>query len=941
MHIYLKLVALIIALSIFTSGACHVAAEDNIPQYEEEISVLTALQLLSVTEAELADEVVKRDDFAAYIAKLINLDSNAGTGERYFYDVAGDNPNAAYINYLASLGIMTGDAQGNFNPDKYITVEEAIKSIVTLLGYTLMADANGGYPVGYLIVGDEIGLLRGLALKRGDNITRSQLAKLIYNSLDVDIYKTNKYSSEGTLKLNTVDGDNLLWVYHNIRKTTGIITANQYTGLNAYKAQTSAKYVAVDGELYNTGATYASDYLGYKTEIYYYKSKSEDEKVIKYIKPAKNIDVLVLEADEIDRFSDNTYSYYDNRGRIKTAKLSRVSDKIFNNKYTTSVDEETLIPLNGTVTLVDNDGDGLFDVAKIMSYKIYLTKSVDSVSGRIDDKYIQPVLNIDDKKIDVFRDGDSDRISITDISVNDILYVYADKEKPLTDSDGNRILVNDRPATVVDDENSTLYTIVIQSKTKINGMVTSVNRDENTVVIDDVQYDISIEYLEAVLAGDSKAGEIKVGDTGEYIIDSSNRIVSAPISGMPEGKYGYLLECYAYKGVSGDIALKFLGKNEEDEDDIFVSYYLADKVKFNGRLTSKQDVLSNPELYDNINKKIIKQLIFYCLDGENRIKELNTAVMKPEDKSTADCQSIFTLDKRYLDNESYYASYKFSSKYTIKTNTQIFVIPGLSEDGKNPILGEDNLPQHKPDATSDEYSLKYYFGQDTKHKYFDIYDVGLDYGIGAIVIWSFSTSSASEVTKGETDSTVTIVDRVSLAVNDEGVQTYKISGIQGQTPVNLWAKSSTLIGTVSNAETSVGSDSIEIKELKQGDLIFYKTDARERVNGFTLVARTSTNRGGVDCLNGDKAEDDHHYGTSYVGFGKVMAVYDNIVSVDAKNTGKYDDCRAYSLSSGTDIHLFDTKTKKITKSSFSALKTGDYLAVQIKYADTYIMLIVR
>ncbi len=76
-----------------------------------------------------------------------------------FNDVTSKHWAASYIAIAKQQGIIEGDEQQYFFPDKYITYGESVKIIVASLGYSPLARMQGGYPEGYIEQGKLLGIL--------------------------------------------------------------------------------------------------------------------------------------------------------------------------------------------------------------------------------------------------------------------------------------------------------------------------------------------------------------------------------------------------------------------------------------------------------------------------------------------------------------------------------------------------------------------------------------------------------------------------------------------------------------------------------------------------------------------------------------------------------------------------------------------------------------
>jgi len=151
------------------------------------------------------DETVTREQFALFTARIITgtpqffaeQDQEALKSLQGLFSDMGnaDVTYAAAIMYCVENGIINGYPDGTFNPKGTIELREAIKMLVTALGYTGLA-----YPQGYLSKASEqtVALIGNFVKTRDfeftgrastDKITRNDMAKLLYNFLLSSYYK--------------------------------------------------------------------------------------------------------------------------------------------------------------------------------------------------------------------------------------------------------------------------------------------------------------------------------------------------------------------------------------------------------------------------------------------------------------------------------------------------------------------------------------------------------------------------------------------------------------------------------------------------------------------------------------------------------------------------------------------------------------------------------
>jgi len=148
----------------------------------------------NITRAEMAQIVVQ-----ALNMKEIEMEST-------FIDVTSDNKYSNQIGVVQSMNIMCGYGNGIFKPDEYITYYEVVKTIVTMLGYEPLALQRGGYPEGYLKVGNELGIILYPGAK-DFVIDKNDIGKILLRATDVPLMLQSSFGenveyqiSEETLK---------------------------------------------------------------------------------------------------------------------------------------------------------------------------------------------------------------------------------------------------------------------------------------------------------------------------------------------------------------------------------------------------------------------------------------------------------------------------------------------------------------------------------------------------------------------------------------------------------------------------------------------------------------------------------------------------------------------------------------------------------------------
>ena len=73
-------------------------------------------------------------------------------------------------------------------PDGNVTYEQAVKTLIVILGYGILADTSSEpWYTTYINIGAKIGLLKKTQFEIGESLTRAQLAQIVSNALDIEL----------------------------------------------------------------------------------------------------------------------------------------------------------------------------------------------------------------------------------------------------------------------------------------------------------------------------------------------------------------------------------------------------------------------------------------------------------------------------------------------------------------------------------------------------------------------------------------------------------------------------------------------------------------------------------------------------------------------------------------------------------------------------------
>lgn len=663
-------------------------------EYEASASLLCALDIM-VGDGENfnPDANVTRAEFAQIMTNALKL---AEAAESYspvglFTDVATNAWYAAPIEIGAGLGAIKGYGDGTFGPEDNVLGHEAVKMMIYACGYEVTAEANGGYPAGYMMTAQEIGLLKGImGIDFAIPMTRGQAAVLCANTVKVDMRK--KVTTGDKITYKETKDVNILSEKHKVYKIEGVISANDVTGM--WESSTLREgYVMIESGansgIYNAGATKIADAIGQYVRAYYkYDNDLDENTIVSYEVLGNRTEITKVDLEDFNykKITNTKVEYWkdkDNDTRATEIKISSTPAIIFNGatrqknlsvKETfQQIEDEDRI---GEVTMIDNDGDGVVDVLSFMAYETVVVASADQSRYNIkkeDDTYKGSTstikIDIDSSTVTVdIVDTDGDEAEFSDISAGSILSVAKS-----------------------DEGSGREYVYVIISDESIDGEISEIGVDDGEYIftIDGEKYKAADTYMNYITKS-SGSLKIKVGSTGEFFLDAFGRIAYGKASNVSEDAYFGLLRNFA-PGRGADDTLQF----RLYVDGEYVDYTAAAKVEVDGvrydTLASLQaaveasvaKVVEKGALYEDADKLIP---VLFELNDDEKIKKIDTPyVNTTEGESEYSLQPVsgkaleFSSDIKYMKGTSTLEG----TKYKLSGSSTIISLPAKYSDIDN------------------------------------------------------------------------------------------------------------------------------------------------------------------------------------------------------------------------------------------------------------------
>ena len=296
-----KLLALVLALvmtlglaTVSSSAAYDDAADIN---YDEAVDVMTAVGVFQGKGSNFDPKAnLNRAEAAKIVAYLMLGNSAAenlkGTGTK-FTDVPASHWAAGYIEYLASVGIVSGVGNNQFDPNGQVTAIQLAKMLLVALGYDAEIEGFVGsdWAINIQSRANKVGIYDGNDNVTGSAaVTRDEAALYAFNTIKAPLVE---YEDKGT--------------------TIKIGEASVVTGASNWKYKTSTimKNQTISDDVLNNGVL-TSPYIVEFAEEYYKDLKLEGlgttsndfgEPIHKWTNKNIEVGTYVVEKDLLETYS--------------------------------------------------------------------------------------------------------------------------------------------------------------------------------------------------------------------------------------------------------------------------------------------------------------------------------------------------------------------------------------------------------------------------------------------------------------------------------------------------------------------------------------------------------------------------------------------------------------------------------------------------------------
>ena len=564
-----KVLALVVAVAMlasfgFVASAASYSDVASNANYADAVNLLSNLGILTGYEDGTfrPANTVTRAEAATMMVRMLGMTDGVEAGDTIFTDVPADHWASGFVNVAVANGIVNGMGDGTFAPEGEVTYGQIVKMLVCALGYEPVAADNGGWNGGgYIYAGSKAGFTKGVPGTANAAASRSVVARLIYNALEVELMDQVTYSNGvhgGTWQ--TVEDETILNKYLGLEKVEGVIISTYLSNVTEFEAgvnevemvitknyEYDLKYnpdvdYPVGHETFVADGTDAATLLGYT--VVAYVGEDEDGVDTMYAvtsKSAKN-DVLTLDTELIEELDETGIVYYKSETSKKTTEAGvqnfveyKVGDEDgypvenivingFNGYYDAAVlyaavDAEAI----DEITLLDNDNDGEYEF-------IFATIA--------DENSVEFLVEEIDTEDDVWTIiGETIKGANADVELD-----FADEDMLITIVKDGKIV--DVDAIAAGDIVTVLDTEVAIRTVYVSSVVLEATVDE----VDDDEYLINgKDYKLSTIYDDVDA--LEAGDEGLFYLNASGKIAYIDeVNSVTSADYVYLIDADVSEG---------------------------------------------------------------------------------------------------------------------------------------------------------------------------------------------------------------------------------------------------------------------------------------------------------------------------------------------------------------------------------------------------------
>lgn len=202
-----------VALSATTSAATFTDVADT-ANYSEAVEALVALGIVSGygDGTFMPNKNVTRAETITMVVGALNMSEDAknSSSTTKFTDVNEQAAwSAGYVNIGVAQNLISGVSKTEFSPNTNVTYGQILTILTSVLGYKEYLGKDAVYPDDYINAAKTAGILSGVTASADDDMTRAQVAQLIWNTMQAPMLDVTTFSASAEKQeLQKMDGNN-------------------------------------------------------------------------------------------------------------------------------------------------------------------------------------------------------------------------------------------------------------------------------------------------------------------------------------------------------------------------------------------------------------------------------------------------------------------------------------------------------------------------------------------------------------------------------------------------------------------------------------------------------------------------------------------------------------------------------------------------------------
>ena len=543
-----------------------------------------------------------------------------------YSDVSSTNAYAGVVYQAKQYGALT-NLSGNLNIDSNLNFRDATEIMLNVLGYRDFI-LLGGYASAMSSSG-----LNKCNAQDPQAVTQREVESFLYQLLDAKMLIRTGYGDENEYEI--YDDRTFLSEVLDVYTGRGVVEDNSYTSLTGDSSLNQGN-VKIGGLVFTMDFAKAKDLLGYSVEYYYRDTNDMDMPSLIWAQKLSSNQEVTVNYDQNITYSNWTYRYTrEDSARESRINVARDANFIYNGKAIEAPFSQ-YVPENGTVTAIDNDGDGSYDVIKIYDYTIVVVGDIIRSTYEVTDLYGRT-------EVFCFDESGGVQADIVDLDGNFVDFFALKKWDILS--------------VAKSQDGSVLYGVV--SHRSVSGRVEGV--EEDAIYIDGIRYETNPQRV------GNQAGvqtQIVPNDVATFYMDQFG-VIQAADKSMEAGRVaGYLSKALVEGVLENNLQLKIFTEQND-----FVIYQCAAQVEIDGV------VYKTPQsAYDKLLREdgTVEQLILYKINQAGEVYSIDTA--EPFTESLV-IPNGFREDVKAKSELNHYEDCFVNKVRSVDGVTKIFVVP--------------------------------------------------------------------------------------------------------------------------------------------------------------------------------------------------------------------------------------------------------------------------